>query len=239
MLLLKIIIILFFLYLFDTLITRFYCAVKKKKSKNEHVTENLQEIQNDKNYQSLKSKIKPRLLFSLYYGWMRYKLQRLGRTPCHTYRNFILRNVYLMDLAKTAVIYGGFEIRDPWRIHIGAGTIIGDECKLDGRNGIIIGENANLSTGVWIWTKQHELNHPFFESKGGAVHIDDRAWISSRTTILPGVHVAEGCVLAAGAVAVKSIDSKFTVWGGIPARQIGLRNNNLKYTFDGSHIAFW
>lgn len=60
------------------------------------------------------------------------------------------------------------------------------------------------------------MNDPDFASneKGGAVVIEDRAWISSRTVILPGTHVSEGCVLAAGAVAVKNLEPAFSVWGG-------------------------
>lgn len=75
--------------------------------------------------------------------------------------------------------------------------------------------------------------------KDGAVVIEDRAWISSRTVILPGTHVSEGCVLAAGAVAVKNLEPAFSVWGGAPAKQIGKRNENLRYEFTGMHEAFW
>lgn len=83
-----------------------------------------------------------------------------------------------MDISKTAVIYGGFEIRAPWKIKIDDGSVIGDECKLDGRNGIKIGKNVNFSTGVWIWTEQHDINDANFESNnsGGPVIIRDRAW---------------------------------------------------------------
>ena len=152
----------------------------------------------------------------------------------------MLRHVYLMKIAKTAVLYGGFEIRAPWNIEIGDGTVIGDESKLDGRNGLVIGKNANFSTGVWIWTEQHDLNDPFFYSnnKGGTVVIGDRAWISSRTTILPRVSIGEGCVIAAGAVITKDCEA-FGIYGGIPGKKIGERSHDLRYEFDGSHESFW
>lgn len=47
----------------------------------------------------------------------------------------------------------------------GAGTVIGDACSLDGRNGIVIGENVNMSTAVYIYTEQHDINDPWFESR--------------------------------------------------------------------------
>lgn len=44
----------------------------------------------------------------------------------------------------------------PNNIIIGRGSIIGDQAVLDARNGIELGENVNFSTGVWIWTEQHD-----------------------------------------------------------------------------------
>lgn len=125
-----------------------------------------------------------------------------------------------MNIATRAVVYDGFEIRAPCNISIGEGTIIGDESKLDGRNGLIIGKNVNFSFGVWIWTGQHDMNNPYFRTNnsGGAVQIEDRAWISCRTIILPGVRIGRGAVIAAGAVITKDCEP-FCIYGGIPPRK--------------------
>lgn len=137
-------------------------------------------------------------------------------------------------------IYGGFEIRSPWNIHIADGAIVGDESKLDGRNGIFIGKNVNLSTGVWIWTEQHDINDPHFYSNetGGAVIVQDRVWISSRVTVLPKTKIYEGAVVAAGAVVTKNCEA-YTIYGGIPAKKIGERSKKLFYEFTGRHEVFW
>ena len=125
-------------------------------------------------------------------------------------------------------------------IAVGNGTIIGDESKLDGRNGIIIGENVNFSTGVWIWTEQHDMNDPDFRvnDKGGCVVVGDRAWLSTRTIILPRVQIGEGAVVAAGAVVTRDCEP-FSVYGGIPAKKIAERNRNMQYQFSGSHVPFY
>ena len=145
-----------------------------------------------------------------------------------------------MKIAPNVVIYGGFEIRDPWNITIGRGSIIGDESKLDGRNGITIGANVNFSTGVWVWTLEHDLNDPLFSTneKGGRVIIRDRAWVSARTIILPKVTIEEGAVVAAGAVVTHDCQA-YTVYGGVPARIIGERNRNMIYEFNGSYFLAW
>ena len=145
-----------------------------------------------------------------------------------------------MKIHNNAVIYGGSEIRSPFNIEIKDGAIIGDNSILDGRYGIVIGKNANLSTGVWIWTLQHNPQSPDFSCSGGAgqVIIGDRAWISCRVVILPGVTIGEGAVVAAGSVVTKSLDP-FTINAGIPAKKIGDRNPALRYEFDGSHLYFY
>ncbi len=173
-------------------------------------------------------------------GWLRYSGMYTGRIPSHFIRNFIYRHIYHLKLGEKAIIYGGSEIRAPYNITIGKGSIIGDDSKLDGRNGIVIGNNVNFSTGVWIWTDQHDPQSPDFSTndQGGPVIIRDRAWLSCRTVILPGVTIGEGAVIAAGAIVTKDADP-FGIYAGIPARKIGERNKNLVYEFNGRPLSFY
>lgn len=134
---------------------------------------------------------------------------------------------------------GGGEVRCPWNIEIGDGTIIGHDAKLDGRNGLVIGSNVNLSSGVWIWTEEHNYNDEMFSctGKGEKVIVEDRAWLSCRTVILPGVKIGQGAVLAAGAVATKDLEP-YAVYGGIPAKRICERNRRIRYEFNGNYVPF-
>jgi acetyltransferase-like isoleucine patch superfamily enzyme len=134
-------------------------------------------------------------------------------------------------IGKGVVIYSGFEIRQPWDLTIQRGSIIGHNCILDCRGGILIGENVNLSSEVAIWTAQHDPQSATFGAEIAAVKVEDRAWLSFRTTVLPGVTIHEGAVLAAHAVATKDIPA-FSIAGGVPARVIGARNPALTYNLD-------
>jgi galactoside O-acetyltransferase len=49
------------------------------------------------------------------------------------------------------------------------------------------------------------------------VHIEDDVWIGSNVTILPGVTVRRGSIVAAGALVTANVPS-MTVVGGVPAR---------------------
>jgi acetyltransferase-like isoleucine patch superfamily enzyme len=178
-------------------------------------------------------------VFSFWGGLLRLSLNLLSHFPSHTIRRFFLKYLYLVDISKDVVIYYGFEIRSPFNLHIGNGSIIGDMSILDARNGIWIGENVTLSTGVWLWTEQHNYNNSNFslDDKKSGIRIENRAWIGPRVIILPNIIIGEGAVVAAGSVVTKNVEP-FTIVAGIPAKKIGNRNVNLNYTFNGDHLWF-
>ena len=172
-------------------------------------------------------------------GVMRYMAVWTGRIPSHAIRMFIYRKVFLLQAERNVVIHWGAEIRSAHNIRIGEGSIIGDEAKLDGRRGIEIGRNVNLSTGVWIWTLDHDPQSPRFscQGRGGRVVIGDRAWLSAGVMVLPGATVGEGAVAAAGSVVLADLEP-YTLNAGVPARKVGERNRNLASSFDGTHQPF-
>ena len=60
------------------------------------------------------------------------------------------------------------------------------------------------------------------------VVIEDRAWLWTRSLVLPGVRIGEGAVVAAGAVVTKDVPP-FTVVRGVPAVEVGHRRTDLHY----------
>ncbi len=138
----------------------------------------------------------------------------------------------------TGIYLWGAEVRRPEWIEIGEGSVIGNGAVLDGRRGIRIGKNVNFSSGVWIWTVQHNYKDPMFGDVGGAVEIGDHAWLSCRVTVLPGVSIGEGAVIAAGSVVTKNVDPYWVV-GGVPAIKIGERPREIHYSLgDNRPIPF-
>lgn len=169
----------------------------------------------------------------------RYYMYMVSKIPSHRFRNYVYKNICYLNLSDNAIIYNDVEIRAPYNIEIGKGSIIGDQAILDGRNGIRIGENVNFSTGVQIWTEQHNHRDPYFRCNQHKrpVIIGNRAWIGPRAIILHSVHIGEGAVIAAGAVVTKDIEP-FSIVAGIPAKKIGNREKNLKYEFKGENAHF-
>lgn len=114
------------------------------------------------------------------------------------------------------------------QIVIGNNCVINREVYLDGRAGVQIGNNVNVSFQVCLLSLHHDHNNPDFSSIGAPVVVQDHAWIGARAIILPGVTIGEGAVVAAGAVVTRSVPN-YAVVGGVPARIIGQRNPNLTY----------
>ncbi|WP_133965445.1 CatB-related O-acetyltransferase [Eubacterium limosum] len=56
----------------------------------------------------------------------------------------------------------------------------------------------------------------------GNIYIDDDVWIGYRATIMSGVHVAQGAVIAAGAVVTSDIPP-YAIAAGVPAKVIKYR----------------
>lgn len=169
------------------------------------------------------------VLKSYYRGGQAYTLKVLSHFPSHLFRNFILRYIYGVRLTKGAIIYSGFQIRNPKSVWIGKGTVVGYNCELDGRKGLTIGENVNISSDVKFYTLQHDYNSKDFAAVGAPIYIEDYVWVSVRAIILPGVTVGKGAVIAAGAVVTKNVEP-YAIMGGVPAKKIGERSRELNYS---------
>lgn len=168
-------------------------------------------------------------------GWQRYVLFQIAWLPSLHARKAVYKALGA-TIAERVVFHVGTEIRAPQELRIGGGTIIGDNALLDARNGLTMGENVNLSSNVSIYTEQHNHRSPDFScdfpGRKKSVEIDDRAWIGSNVTVLPGVHIGEGAVCCAGCVVTKDV-APYAVVAGIPAKKVADRPQVLTYVFNG------
>lgn len=104
------------------------------------------------------------------------------------------------------------------QVAIGDNCVINRDIYLDGRAGVYIGNNVNVSFQACLLSLHHDHNDPNFSAIGAPVVIQDHAWIGARAMILPGVVVGEGAVVAAGAVVTRSVPD-YAVVGGVPDRK--------------------
>jgi maltose O-acetyltransferase len=141
-----------------------------------------------------------------------------------------LKRVFKIQIGKkTSVLLGTFW--DGRNIKIGHNTTINRNCMIDSRSGITIGNNVSISPDVHLISGSHALNDPNFSYTGKHIKINDYVWIGSRATILPGIEIGKGAVVAAGAMVTKNVEP-YSVVGGNPAKRIGTRNKRLTYNID-------
>ncbi len=160
-------------------------------------------------------------------GLQFYFLYLVSRMPSQIFRHWVYRRMGLKR-DKGSIIYGRVEIRAPRGVSIGEGSSIGHDSILDGRGGLRIGSSVNLSSGVWIWTSEHDVNSPGFSGTSAEVVVEDYVWLGGRVIVLPGVTVGKGAVVASGAVVTKNI-APYDIVAGVPAKKIGERSRNLDY----------
>ncbi len=151
----------------------------------------------------------------------------VSHIPFHLFRLWYYRNVCTLKIGKNASILMRTTIVGT-DIQIGINSVINRNCLLDGRSGIKIGNNVSVSPDVHLITGSHDLNSERFKYIGKSIIIDDYAWIGSRATILQGVSIGEGAVVAVGAIVTKNVEP-YTIVGGIPAVKIGDRSRKIKY----------
>lgn len=128
--------------------------------------------------------------------------------------------------------YGIEEIYTP-KVTIGENCNFGDFLHLSCINKIKIGDN--VLTGRWVTisdnghgeTDLETLKIPPLKRKlnsRGPVIIGENVWIGDKATILSGVTIGEGAVVAANSVVTKDVPP-YSVAAGVPARII--KQNNL------------
>jgi len=113
------------------------------------------------------------------------------------------------------------------KLQIGSNSWIGQACFFHSGGNIIIGEEVGIGPKVSILTSQHrptERNKAILFSplEFKEVRLENGCDIGVNTTILPGIIIGKGALVAAGSVVNKNIP-EYEVWGGVPAKKIGER----------------
>jgi len=113
------------------------------------------------------------------------------------------------------------------RVAIGANSWLGPYCVVYGNAGVDIGSHVMIAAHTLITSVGHEhhrLDIPMSRQPlvFGAVRIEDDVWIGAHCTILPGVTIGRGAIVAAGSVVTRDVPAAAIV-GGAPARILGSR----------------
>jgi len=110
-------------------------------------------------------------------------------------------------------------------IFLGKNSYINGGYLLSGKNfKIIIGDNCLLSYEIHLRTSSHNyLNKEQLIRLQGEfekdIVIGNDCWIGFGAQVLPGVNIADGSVIGAGAIVTNNTEP-YSVYAGVPARKI-------------------
>jgi acetyltransferase-like isoleucine patch superfamily enzyme len=141
-------------------------------------------------------------------------------------RLYIQKNWHIGDRVTIATNCAIFSRESPvcGALQIGPGTHIGDNTIIDVADNITIGKEVAIGPNCVIYSHDHGysgVSKPAWKGqlKTAAISIEDGSWIGANVTLLPGVTIGEKSVIAAGAVVTRNVPA-YSLWGGIPAKQI-------------------
>lgn len=161
-------------------------------------------------------------VFIFIYGLLKYIPSPLG-----DWLRWLLVRPFLKSAGGKLRIYEGVTFWYPYRISIGNNVSLNEWVYLLGFGGLTIGNDVRIGHRVSIITSDHQYSdpsRPIVEQglSAAPVVIEDDVWIGCNATILKGVRIGRGSVIAAGAVVNQDV-AQNTVVGGVPARVISTR----------------
>lgn len=99
---------------------------------------------------------------------------------------------------------------------------IGNFCSIGSNVLFILGGNHRYDTISTYPFRVSMLGHKCEAYTNGPIIIDDDVWLADNVTVMSGVHIGQGAVVAAGAVVTKDVPP-YAIVGGVPAKLIKYR----------------
>jgi acetyltransferase-like isoleucine patch superfamily enzyme len=154
---------------------------------------------------------------------------RVAQIPSHIARLAFYRHVMRFRIGGGSSIFRGgwFDSQDG--LTVGVNTTVNQNCRLDTRGGISLGNNVSVSAEFCILTADHDMRSPAAVGRARPVTVGDYVFIGTRAMVLPGVTIGEGAAVAAGAVVTRDVAPHMIV-AGVPAKLIGTRPADLSYS---------
>ena len=124
-----------------------------------------------------------------------------------------------INVQNTFFIHSGCDIMvfKGAKLNLGSGYI-NRYCKIRCYNDITIGNGVAISENFTIWDSDaHQMINGSEPTQ--PIVIGNKVWIGTNVTVLKGVEIGDGCVIAAGSLVTKDIPANCLA-GGVPAKVI-------------------
>lgn len=144
-----------------------------------------------------------------------------GRAVPRRIRGTLLRSTG-HSIHESAVLCADTFLGSRNGLTVGEGSFINYGCFFDLGAETVIGDRTSIGYQAMFITCTHEqgdsnrrTGKPYTEP----IVVGDGVWIGARATILPGVTIGTGCMVASGAVVTSDCEPN-TLYAGVPAKKI-------------------
>lgn len=113
-------------------------------------------------------------------------------------------------------------------IHLGKNVFININNYFMDCADITIGDNVFIGPSCGFYTASHPLDYKRRNQgleKALPITVGDNCWFGANVSVMPGVTIGSGCVMAAGAVVTKNVPDNSLV-AGVPAKVIRKIDND-------------
>jgi len=165
----------------------------------------------------------------------------------------VLRNMFSLSMFKSLAYSYAYYIHEhvSWRrkIHKKSNIRVHSTASIRNAQNIYIGENSHINMNCCVWAGEDSkiiLGDDLLMGPGVSIQADNHGtyrdevmmrqervqkdivigndcWLCSNVTVTAGVHIADGCIVAAGAVVTKDVTEPYSIVGGVPAKIISSR----------------
>lgn len=178
----------------------------------------------------------PKVLKCIYYAVTLLGNMIVNKMPSRHLRRWFYR-LLGMKMGNKTTLCRRVEVLLPKGITLSNNVSVGWFAELDGRGGITVDHDTNISSHVKLITGSHDINDAAFTADFLPIHIGHHVWIGTGAIVLQGVKIGDGAVVAAGAVVTKDVPPNVIV-GGVPAKIIGNRNTSFNYEISSSPFLY-
>jgi len=140
----------------------------------------------------------------------------------------VRNGLYGYSAQRGCRVLRGVTIYFPERLKLGRNVGISPQTQFNAAGGIEIGDDTLIGPGCTFWS----VNHRFQDGRvpirlqgydAQPIVVGRDCWIAARAIVLPGVHIGDGSIVAAGAVVNRTCEPG-SILAGVPAKVIGRRD---------------
>lgn len=165
--------------------------------------------------------MKPNLKNNSIYKIVRFSIYFIKWRKKNGHNRTTIKNTFNQNLVSIGnYTYGSLYVK-----HYGSDNeflSIGSFCSIAENVNFILGGNHIYENVLTYPIRANIMNQGYEATSNGPIIIKDDVWIGFGATILSGVHIGQGAVVAAGSVVTKDVPP-YAIVGGVPAKVIKYR----------------